>query len=193
MGNRGIQIVQDHPDATFTWGYPESLVVNGDVIDEKKLCEAFLQFVKNNRKRPVQTVVTLTEEVVFYKKGILKTGLQEFLDLVPLEEAKMIKKIVEYKDGKVDVWVCNKSLVNAIVTALDGKLEGVVSEAMLKDGDYKNVWKDRNGLRNGSFLTKGNGTAGTSEKTWTWLVWGVGVMIWLGIIGALIYFKVLTK
>lgn len=193
MGNRGVQIVQDHPDAILTWGYPESLVVNGEVVDEKKLTEAFLAFVKANRKRPVQTVVALTEEVVFYKKGIPKTGIQEFLDLVPLEEAKMIKKIVEYKNGTIDVWVSNSSLVNAIAKALDGRLEAVVAEGVLKDGDFKNAWKDKSLLRANNFLTKGSQKSETKEKTWTWLVWGIGVVIWVGIIGALIYFKVLTK
>lgn len=139
--------------------FPPEVVANLEVIDTLRFAElldSFLVQAKNAGK----VVVSLSTDVVFPKtfEGkyslAMEESIKDFLNNAPILPEKIARKIVTEGNSGFSVWVTNRELYAAVVSALIKRGLTVVA-VVPQNGDYSK-----------EYLVTRNFLMGKNELTW---------------------------
>lgn len=181
LKSRGVDIEQDKPQSIWQWPYPSSAVVSGEVKDGASIAKGFFEFATNIRKKLPKIVLILDDEIVFFKTVQSEVEYQQFLEMVPIDPGQMLKKKVTLTDGRTLVWVANRNLVDAVRKGIEdagGRIDGLWAASMVNDKYLRRV---------GNFLVGEVVTGVKKDRTWMWLVWVIAIMVWIGIVGVVVW------
>lgn len=185
--------------------FPEDTISNGDIVSAEKYEKLIADFVITEKIFKQNFLMVLSGEIIFEKTissldiKILDEKFAEFLDIIPMDSEKLVKKSINIEDN-IHLVAVNKNLFEKAIETLEAlnfEIMAVVPITLYSEDDdfgielIKKIHDDKTLLHNANFLGNSfmEAREGGNKKN---LAIKIGLILFIFVLGVIIielYFR----